>query len=369
MKIALTVEALSPNLTGIGRYTWELAQRLDQIDVIDEVSFYRNGVWIQDIDALIGQNSPIKKSSYLWRKIKRSLARFKARGKIFHGPNYFLPPMADRGVITIHDLSVLHYPEMHPEDRVKYFADNLQDSIARAEYVITDSAFIRNEVIRTFSLADSKVTSIPLGVSSLYRPRSADELFSTLQRYHLEVDGYTLCVSTIEPRKKVLALLKAWELLPPSTREHWPLVVVGAGGWLNGDIEEALDRGSRAGWVRYLGFVAQEDLPSLYAGARLFVYPSVYEGFGLPPVEAMASGVPTIVSNKSCLPEVTQGAALQIDPDDLSSFKAALEKGLIDTQWRAGAIAAGRAVAAAYSWDNCAEKTAKVYGRVAEAGL
>ena len=125
-----------------------------------------------------------------------------------------------------------------------------------------------------------------------------------------------------------------------------------------------MEKGGREGWVRYLGFVPDADLPLLYAGAALFVYPSVYEGFGLPPVEAMASGVPVVVANASCLPEVTGGAAMLVAPEDVDDFARRLEQALVDDAWRAQARADGLRVAARYSWDRCARETVEVYRKV-----
>jgi alpha-1,3-rhamnosyl/mannosyltransferase len=125
--------------------------------------------------------------------------------------------------------------------------------------------------------------------------------------------------------------------------------------------------GSAEGWLHHIGFVGEEDLPSLYAGAGLFIYPSIYEGFGLPPLEAMASGVPVIVAARSCLPEVCGPAALYMDPDDDDDFLAALTRGLEDETWRAQAISAGLARAASFSWKRCMEDTVEAY-RIAAAG-
>jgi glycosyltransferase involved in cell wall biosynthesis len=149
-----------------------------------------------------------------------------------------------------------------------------------------------------------------------------------------------------------------------AVRQAYPLVLVGGHGWLSDALQVQIAQGLAQGWVKPLGYVPEPDLPLLYAGAALFVYPSTYEGFGLPAIEAMACGVPVVVSNQSCMPEVTQGAALMVDPDDTAAFAATLEQGLTDNAWRAGAIAAGLAVAASYTWQRCVDETVAVYGKV-----
>ena len=139
------------------------------------------------------------------------------------------------------------------------------------------------------------------------------------------------------------------------------MVLVGGEGWRSEHLHEAIDVGQKAGWLRYLGFVPEDDLPALYAGARLFVYPSSYEGFGLPVIEAMASGVPVLSSDRSCLPEITSGAAKFFNPDDAENFITSLEEALTDFTWQQKTISRGLQVSARYNWDECAERTAAVY--------
>jgi alpha-1,3-rhamnosyl/mannosyltransferase len=143
--------------------------------------------------------------------------------------------------------------------------------------------------------------------------------------------------------------------------------LAGGAGWLNDDLHLAIRSGSAEGWLHHIGFVSEDDLPILYAGAGLFIYPSIYEGFGLPPLEAMASGVPVIVAARSCLPEVCGPAALYVDPDDEVAFLAALTQGLEDEPWRAQTVTSGLDRAASFTWKRCVEGTVEAY-RIAEAG-
>ena len=165
----------------------------------------------------------------------------------------------------------------------------------------------------------------------------------------------------MEPRKKIDRLLSAYRLLPQAVRQLYPLILVGSSGWLSEALLAEVARLSSQGWLKYLGFVPQSDLPALYAGARAFVYPSVYEGFGLPVLEAMASGVPVVASPFTSLPEVTRGAALLVDPDDVDALTSAVHRSLVDENWRQTAITSGLAVAQTFSWDRCADQTIKVY--------
>jgi alpha-1,3-rhamnosyl/mannosyltransferase len=159
-------------------------------------------------------------------------------------------------------------------------------------------------------------------------------------------------------------LVAAYRLLPAALRQRVPLVLVGGRGWLNDALHHEIDKATAEGWLKYLGFVQESDLPLLYAGARSFAYPSIYEGFGLPVLEAMASGVPVITSNRTSLPEVTQGMALHVEPDDIDELKEAILKSIEDNNWRTAIIPQALDVASCYSWDRCIRETIAVYHKV-----
>lgn len=371
MKVVLSVEALGPTLTGIGRYVSELALALPEKLGVVNLEFYRNGRWIDNPKPLLAEptqqpklRSTFKKNTFKIkppRWLRQPLLNWQCHNKIFHGPNYFIPQCADKGVITIHDLSVFKYPETHPADRVVQFERQFSTSVARSSHLITDSEATRLEVISYLGWPAEKITAVPLGVSNTFRPQTGNATDSCLHRYGLVYGQYSLCTSTLEPRKKIERLLSAYQLLPMAVRHCYPLILVGSSGWLSEALLADIARLSTQGWLKYLGFVPQNDLPSLYAGARAFVYPSVYEGFGLPVLEAMASGVPVVASPFTSLPEVTQGAALLVDPDNVEALASAIHYSLIDENWRQTAINSGLAVAQTFSWDRCADQTIKVY--------
>jgi alpha-1,3-rhamnosyl/mannosyltransferase len=369
LKIVLSVEALSPSLTGIGRYTWELAQRLPMHAQLQGVRFYRGGRWIDEPASLLQAAAPkateptskprLRLKQPRWLRDWRTSAA--CRGRVFHGPNFFLPACAEAGVATVHDLSVFKYPETHPLERIKHFEREFTDSMARAAHLITDSEATRLEVMSFLAWPAEKITAVPLGVSSQFAPASEAALTPSLAKYGLTFKRYALCVSTLEPRKKIANLLQAYQCLPPQVREQYPLVLVGNAGWLSDALHQEIDRLAAQGWLRYLGFVPEADLPALYAGARAFVYPSIYEGFGLPVLEAMASGVPVVASIFSSLPEVTQGAALLVDPDDIDALALCIQASLCDELWRAAASDKGLAVAQSFTWERCVDQTVQVY--------
>jgi alpha-1,3-rhamnosyl/mannosyltransferase len=259
---------------------------------------------------------------------------------------------------------VFRFPETHPIERVAAFERVFADSLRRAAHVITDSKTVRQELIADFGVSPADVTSVPLGVDSTYAPRTSDECRVPLERWGLSRGKYGLCVSTLEPRKGISRLLRAWRALPPDLRRQYPLVMAGGVGWRNENLLEEVRIAEREGWAQHLGYVEESELPCLFAGARVFAYPSTYEGFGLPPLEAMASGVPVIVSNRSCMPEVSGDAALLIDPDHTVEFSQALQKALIDREWRDEAIARGLSRASDFTWSRCVNETVEVYERL-----
>lgn len=354
--VTLCVDAIAPEPGGIGRYTWELAKGLSNRSDLS-VQYYGHHRMIEDPALLLrGESLPRRPN-----KLRRWWDRRLLKASLVHGPNYFLPAFAERGIITVHDLSVFHYPETHPVKRIKAFEREFLKSLSRATHVITDTEKVRAEVIDMFSLPAERITAIPLGVEPAFGPLSVERIAGRMAQLGLTPGRYGLCVSTIEPRKKIAELLTAWRLLPSAIRNAYPLVLCGGAGWRNTDLLAMIEHGIGEGWLRHLGYVEEGLLPILYAGAALFIYPSIYEGFGLPPVEAMACGVPVIVSDRSCLREVCGDAPRYINPDDIGAFTLTIADILEDRGWQDAAIRRGLARARQFTWRHCVDSTAELY--------
>lgn len=357
LSVALSVDALGPHLTGIGRYCLELAERIPAKIGEKNVSYFRGEHWIDDPHLLLDIKWRPASLPFWRRPYDRWERRRIARDAVVHGPNYFLPDWADRGVATIHDLSVFLFPETHPIERVRAFDKQFGQTLQQASLLVTDTETVRQELIAMFGIAPEKVKAVNLGA-----PQVPHRLVQApLQTMSTISEGYILCVSTFEPRKRIDRLVRAYSELPLAFRQQFPLVLVGASGWRNEDLDAQIEHASNDGTVRRLGFVSEELLSVLYAGASLFIYPSRYEGFGLPVVEAMANGIPCIIANAECLVEVAKGAAKVVDPDDIVGFSACIVGALQDNVWREQASAAGMTVAASYSWDSCAEQMVGIY--------
>ena len=358
---------------------------------MDRLRYFSLGRWVADpIDALAAQQAAVPAPSSsatpapqppllarlrstlsanrtavrVYQALIPQLARWQLRGEsqaIFHSPNYLVPPFPGKTVNTVHDLSHVLYPEFHPQARVDFMNLAFEDSLRHTTHVITDTETVRQEFIQHFGWAPERVTAIGLGMDTAFHPRSDAELAATLAKHGLSPRQYTLCVGTIEPRKNTLRLLQAYEQLDPALRHACPLVLAGGKGWKSDDVHRRMEQAAQQGWLHYLSYVDQADLPLLYAGARLFAYPSLYEGFGLPIVEAMASGTPVLTSNASCMPEVAGGAAALVNPLDVDAIRLALASHLPDEAWLAQARAQGLRRAASYSWQRCAMQTLDVY--------
>lgn len=359
MEVTLWVDALQPQLSGIGRYTWELSRGLSRHRDVTKLNCYARGRLVGDPAPLLKGELPPR--SRLFKGIQGRLDRRAIRASLFHGPNYFLPSFVERGVITVHDLSVFKYPETHPVERVKHFERDFASALGRAQHIVTDTETIRKELLTEFGLPPERVSAVHLGVDSAFGPRLHSEVAKTLDSRGLSYAGYGLCVSTLEPRKKISELIAAWRRLPGSLRSRFPLALAGGAGWQNEGLHAEIAQGAAEGWLRPLGFVAENELPHLYAGASLFVYPSTYEGFGLPPLEAMASGIPVLVAARSCLPEVCGPAALYVDPDDDQSFPLVLQRALEDEAWRSRSVKVGLARALTFTWERCVQNTVAAY--------
>lgn len=385
MKVILSIEAVHPPLAGIGRYAWELATRLPKHAEIEDVRYMADGFWrnLPDLSTVAANSEPaisappvdlktrlrrrlgrIPVLASLYQKIKPGITSSRLDGLaegIFHGPNFFVPATHLPSVVTIHDLSIYRYPQWHPQARIERMRRDIPEAIERANAIITVSESVRQEVIREFNLPEQRVHAVLNGVDEAYRPYTAEQTLAVLSKVGLQHGGYSLFVSTVEPRKNLTNLLKAYRELPERERFRYPLVIAGGGGWQSREIHADIDRAQNEGWLKYLGFVDQAILPHLYAGSRLFVYPSWYEGFGIPIAEAMASGVPVLTSNCSSMPEVAAGAAILTEPADVDAIRLGLQQGLFDDAWRAQAVTQGLQRAAQLSWDKCVADTIKVY--------
>jgi alpha-1,3-rhamnosyl/mannosyltransferase len=276
----------------------------------------------------------------------------------------FIPLPSDRPTVaTLHDLSVLLHPEWHPPDRVAFYEQQLPRVLAQACHFLTVSEFSRQEAIQHLGIAPERVTRTCSGVRPRLGPRPAPEVHQTLRQLQLPA-RYLLYVGTLEPRKNLLLLLRAYCAVPASLRDRWPLLLVGKWGWNTGALAHYLHEVARHRGVIHLGYLPEAYLPALYNGARALVYPSLYEGFGLPPVEMLACGGVVLASTAGATVETVGGQAHLIHPEDLDGWRDALIRVTTDDEWWQALRQGGPERVRHYTWDQCAAATWRVYRRL-----
>lgn len=236
-------------------------------------------------------------------------------------------------------------------------------SIYEADHIITVSEFIRNEIIDLFNISPIKVTCVYHGVSKLFKVRQFTDLKLILATYGLHNKSYLLSVGTLEPRKNFERLIHAFKRLPEQLRNKHPLVLIGMRGWHTHRLERIIRSLIKKEQVYCLGYTSDADLPYLYSGAYGFIYISMYEGFGLPLLEAMASGIPTLASNESAMPEVVGNAAMLVNPFDIDLIADKLNQLINDFALRDRLKQLGPIQAAKFSWNSCIDNTIAVYRR------
>jgi glycosyltransferase involved in cell wall biosynthesis len=373
MLIGIDYTAAAHQRAGIGRYTRELISALLMLESAHRYVIFAAagglddrgaGDWKAEIqrEGVQFRTLPFSDEwvARLWHRLRLPIPVEVITGSldVFYSPDFVLPPTrrATRTLLTVHDLSFMHYPETFVPPLRRYLERVVPRSIARADRVLADSAHTRSDIISLFDAPPDKVQVLYSGVHPRFCPEpEPGEQERLRDRYGIDDRPYILSVGTLQPRKNYVRLIRAFtnpklETLKPETT----LLIGGGRGWLYQDIfAEAEKHGDR---VRLLGFVDDADLPALYRNGALFAFPSLYEGFGLPVLEAMACGMPVVCSDASSLPEVAGGAALLVDPLDTDALTQALARVLEDAELRREMVARGFAQAARFTWEQAARQ-------------
>ncbi len=376
MKVILNVDAITHPITGIGQYTLQLGRQLQQDKDVNDIKYFSADHWVADIERTATDNQwlgtlrrwlPLK-SLALNLYAKRRANKFSELTKgledyIFHSPNFVLMPFAGKSVATFHDLSFVHYRQTQPKYRLQFLDREIPKTLAQANALITPSEFVKQEIIEHYGYPADQIHVTPLGVSDGFKPYTETEVNPTLQKFQLPNKQFILSVATTEPRKNLERLLAAYSQLPESLRKHLPLVLVGSKGWLNQNLTQQIRKLVNQGQILSLGYVSQAELQHLYAAAKLTAFPSLYEGFGLPIIESMASGTPVLTSQNSAMQEVAAGNAMLCDPLKTDSIVEALQQAVSEEGWLAQSQQAGLRHAKSFTWQRCANLTVKAYER------
>ena len=311
-------------------------------------------------------NLPYSRSAYSAihrHSLTKTSQRWLAAGAKHHDLGYSLDPREGH-ISTVYDLSNIVCASAHPKNRVRHlnaYFTKLRDSYSP---VITISNAVKYELMKYYGIDKSRIQVTHLAASNAFCPRSITACRTTLENYSLTYKRYILCVATLEPRKNLARVLDAYSALDPETQAEYPLAMAGTVGWKSAALAKRAERLHEAGHIKQLGFVPQHDLPILYSGAAAFVYPSLYEGFGLPLLEAMQSGCPSITSNNGALAEVAGDGAILVEPTDVEELAYRLQQVLSDTDLQDNTRQLGLQRAKDFTWSKTARETCKVYDRL-----
>ena len=372
MHLGLDGLPLTVPKTGVGHYTFELACALASLEPSSQLQIVYPSTY-PAISLADHTSTPVPSNLQL-RRVRvgllgrhwwsTGLPRHIKRGKLnlFHGTNYDVPlwrPCAT--VLTIHDLSQLLHPETHEKRSVRRARRRLPHMARVADAIITPTESVRRDVCEVLKVRPEKVFAIPEAARACFRPRAFAETADARSRLGIG-DDFVLTVGTLEPRKNLSVLISAFEELT-RRRPHvsTQLVIAGGRGWLSGPLFEAIAKSPARDRIVLTNYLHDEDLQALYSSCRAFVYPSIHEGFGLPPLEAMACGAPVIASRIPALEETSGGAALLFDPMNAAELTRNLLELLPNENARLELASAGQRRAAEFSWEKTARQTLQVY--------
>ena len=367
MIVSVDIQAAVAQRAGVGRFVKCLAEHLgkhagDDVLRLFYFDFKRKGAPVDAgaVDHRAVRWIPGRFVQQAWKRLNWPPADwFAGRADVHHFTNFVRPPLR-RGasVVSIYDVSFLRFPEAAEPRNLAWLQARMPETVARADAILTISECCRRDIIERLGAPADRVFAVHPGLDHATGdvPAAAERVRSAL-----DLDRpYLLSVGTLEPRKNYPFLIDVFDALPGFDGD---LVIAGMRGWKTEPILERIAASPRADRIRLADYVADEHLPALYAGAEAFVFPSLYEGFGFPPLEAMAAGIPVIASTGGALPEVLGDAATLCDPHDRDAWVEAVQRCLESTDARTNRQAAA-AQAARYTWDRAALETWEVYRRI-----
>ena len=369
MRITIDYTPALRQTAGIGRYTRGLVAALAEADRGNTYNLFCSGeapdreTWPENFTVRVS-NIPARWLTASWHRLHLPLPAERLAGDcdIFHSPDFSLPPLRSaHGVVTVHDLSFLRLPEHADPGLRDYLQKSVPLAVARAHRVLADSENTKRDLVELLKVAEDKISVVPAGVETRFRPvRDTVRLAEVRARYNLP-EWFILSVGTLEPRKNLVRLIAAFAQMRRQTGLPHALVLAGKPGWLYQGIYDQVKQEGLQEHVLFPGFVADTDLPAVYTQADLLAFPSLYEGFGLPPLEAMACGTPVVCSNNSSLPEAVGSAALLVDATDVEGLADAMARVLGNAALRVRLGDLGRAQAARFTWQAAARKLLDAY--------
>jgi glycosyltransferase involved in cell wall biosynthesis len=377
VRIGLEITAAVQQSGGIGRYVREMLSALSDIDQSNQYRLFyasknRSNHTVLDLP----ENFRVRQLpmndiwlARIWQRIRLPLPVELITGSldIYHSPDFTLPPTLSDipTLLTVHDLSFLRTPESAAPGLRGYLEVAVKRSVKLATHVLADSQSTKDDLIELYATPEDKITVLYAGVSSAFHPvTDSNQLMKVRKHYKLGEKPFVLSVGTLQPRKNHVTLIKAFE--QALSDSEYNLVLAGGQGWSYEEVHELVRSRGLQHRVLFPGFVADEDLSALYSSADVMAFPSLYEGFGLPVLEAMACGVPVLASNTSCLPEVAGGAAVFVNPKNVEAMSDALLKLVSNVDLRKTLREKGFERVEQFSWQSSAVKLLGVYRDLAQ---
>lgn len=374
MEIGVDVSLAVGQKAGVGQYSFNLVKELAKLDIKNQYTLFPFFTHIYDMDFKKfdfprGENFKMKFENLsdewiemLWKKSWIHKYKFLDGLDLFHSTTFCIPEgFKGKVVSTIYDVSFKTHPEFHTAGNIKHCDNGTKQAIERADKIIVISEHTKNDLVEHYSCPEEKIVVTHLGCDSKFRLIENEEKKTEMAAKYGLKKPFIFNVGSIEPRKNIIGLIRAYAGLKDSYREEFDLVIAGGRGWLNSSIYKEVEKLEINDNVKFIGYVDEEDLPYLYNLAEVFVYPSFYEGFGLPILEAMVCGCPVITSKVSSMPEVGGEAVLYVDPKETGIIKEALESLLDDEKKRGEMIDVGFKQVKNFSWEKCAKQTLAVY--------
>lgn len=365
MKIGMITGNTGTIRSGIGNYTYHLTTRLkDKTGYSVSAIAYDDTPLVPGLPTIIPYYPIVRYNSIVWSRVISLQTKRFSDLDIVHNPGHYplMKKMGRRMVSTIHDLTPVIHPAWHQIHRVISSKLLFPKLIRDSDRIIADSHNTKKDIMWYYGINDEKISVIHLGASEQYQPLAPRYAEDVREKYHLDFP-FLLFVGTLEPRKNLPTLLKAFAQVKEKNRSV-KLVIAGQKGWNYSDIFTTIAHLHIEKEVVFLNYVTHDDLPALYNAAEVFVYPSLYEGFGLPPLEAMQCGIPVITSDTSSLPEIMGDGGIMVNPFDTGAFAEKISLLLEDDRERKENIRYNLARAGMFSWDRCARETAEVYDEI-----
>jgi len=360
VRIGFDATILTRPLTGVGVYTARLVEALARTARFDEVFIFAHKPLFGLSDELpvniVSRRSP-NAHIFVQFILPRLLKEYDI--DVLHGPNFYLPLISKTpSVVTVHDLSAQLFPEQHSHKH-RLSQKLLRPSLKKADRIIAVSEATARDIEGFWSGVKNKVKIVYNGIDSDFKPASDDKISKIRKQYRLP-EKFVLFVGTLEPRKNVARLVEAYS----DARDNLDgakLVIAGGKGWLFDEIFTKVEKLGISDEVLFTGYIPREDLPALYSAAEVFCYPSLYEGFGFPPLEAAACGTPVLTSNRSSIPEIMNDAALLVNPESIEEISRGLVRLFRDDGLRKDLIERGQERASMFNWKKTALKTLAIY--------